>query len=162
MDMTSMLSLNQRERVYKNPTVNADSFDQRQFNGLLNKSKGLQELKNKGDIVFPMYSQLMGDIWSTFYKNQPQLLEEIPEELACNQAYIQTIMKDEEFEDYRKNTKFDEVSAALSTISFGNKVLEWIQKQQFEDREFNKAVQQALKAQNEHHQIDEKQSEQNH
>src|SRR4051812_41854130 len=155
MDRTSVKNLNPRERVYRNPTVNADSFDKRQFNSLLNKSKGLQELKGKGDIVFPLYSQLMGDIWSSFYKNKPQLLAEIPEELASNQAYIQTIMKDEEFEDYRKNTKFDEVSAALSTISFGNKVLEWIQKQQFEDREFNKAVQQALKAQNEHHQIDE-------
>ena len=160
MDMTSMLSLNRRERVYKNPTVNADSFDKRQFNSLLNKSKGLQELKDKGDIVFPMYAQLMGDIWSSFYKNQPQLLEEIPEELASNQAYIQTIMEDEEFEDYRKNTKFDEVSSALSTISFGNKVLEWIQKQQLEDKNFNKAIHQAMKAQQQKKQI-EQQSDQN-
>ena len=132
MDRTSRLSLDRRERVYKNPTVNADSFDKRQFNRLLNKSKGLQDLKSKGDIVFPMYAQLMGDIWSSFYKSQPQLLEEMPEELALNQAYIQTIMEDEEFEDYRKNTKFDEVSSALSTISFGNKVLKWIQEQQLE------------------------------
>ena len=158
--MTSMLSLNRRKRVYKNPTVNADSFDKRQFNSLLNQSKGLQELKEKGDIVFPMYAQLMGDIWSTFYKNQPQLLEEIPEELASNQAYIQTIMEDEEFEDYRKNTKFDEVSSALSTISFGNKVLEWIQEQQLEDKNFNKAIHQALKAQQQQKQH-EQQSDQN-
>ena len=114
---------------------------------MLNKSKGLQELKDKGNIVLPMYSQLMGDIWSSFYKSQPQLLEEIPEELTSNQSYIQTIMNDEEFEDYRKHTKFDEVSSALSTISFGNKVLEWIQKQQLEDEDFNKAIYQAMKAQ---------------
>jgi len=44
-----------------------------------------------------------------FYKNQLQLLEEIPEELTTNQGYIQTIMKNEEFEECRKNTKFDEV-----------------------------------------------------
>ncbi|KAA9023790.1 hypothetical protein [Niallia endozanthoxylica] len=154
MDMTSRLSLNRKKRVYKNPTVNADSFDKRQFNSLLNKSKGLQELKSKGDIVFPLYSQLMGDIWSSFYKSQPQLLEEIPEELTSNHAYIQTIMKNEEFEECRKNTKFDEVSSALSTISFGNKVLDWIQNQQLEDENFNKAVQQALKAQDMHQQTE--------
>jgi len=115
-------------------------------------------LKSKGDMVFPLYSQLMGYIWSTFYKHQPQLLEEIPEELTLNQAYIQTIMKNEEFEECRKNTKFDEVSSALSTISFGNKVLEWIQNQQLEDKNFNQAIHQALKAQQQQKQI-EQQSE---
>ncbi|WP_394237403.1 VWA domain-containing protein [Niallia oryzisoli] len=160
MDFTSIKNLNRRDRVYKNPTVNADSFDKRQFNSLLNKSKGLQELKSKGDIVFPLYSQLMGDIWSTFYKNQPQLLEEIPEELTSNQAYLQTIMKNEEFEECRKNTRFDEISSALSTISFGNKVLDWIQNQQLEDKNFNKAIHQAFKAQHQQ-KIIEQQSDRN-
>ena len=107
-----------------------------------------------------MYSQLIGDIWSSFYKSQPQLLEEIPEELASNQAYIQTIMEDEEFEDYRKNPKFDEVSSAFSTISFGNKVLEWIQEQQLENKNFNKVIDQAMKAQQQQKQHDQ-QSDQN-
>ena len=40
------------ERVYKNPTVNADSFDKRQFNSLLNKSKGLQELKGERKTLY--------------------------------------------------------------------------------------------------------------
>lgn len=160
MDYVNIKNLNRREKVYKHPTVNADSFDKRQFNSLLNKSKGLQELKRKGDIVFPMYPQLMGDIWSIFYKNRPQLLEEIPVELTANQSYIKTIMEDEEFEHNRNHTKFDEVSSALSTISFGNQVLEWIQNQQIMDREFNKAIYHAMQAQKKHQQI-EQESEQN-
>ena len=61
---------------------------------------------------------------------------------------------------YRKNTKFDEVSAAFSTISFGSKVLEWIKKQQFGAGSLTKLFYQALKAQQQQKQI-ERQFDQN-
>ena len=38
-----------KDHVYKNPTINADSFDKRRFNELLHMSKGLQY-----DVVFVM------------------------------------------------------------------------------------------------------------
>lgn len=144
MDFVNRWIPNQRERVYKHSTVNADAFDKRQFNSLLNKSKGLQQLKEEGDQVLPLYSQLMGDIWSALYKSRPKLLEEIPEELLANQAYMETVMKDAGFDEYRKTTRFDEISSALSTISFGNKVLNWIREQKETDERFSQSLQQAL------------------
>ncbi|WP_047981731.1 vWA domain-containing protein [Ornithinibacillus contaminans] len=139
--------LKKHEQIYKNNTINADGFDKRRFNELLKISKGLQELKGNGEQIFPAYSQLMGDIWSSLYKTKPHLLseDEISKELLPNHTYMQQVMEDEAFESNRDVTKLDNLSSALSTVSFSNKVLEWIQQARDQNEEFDNAVNEALK-----------------
>lgn len=142
--------LKKHEAIYQRNTVNADSFDRRRFNELLKMSKGLQEMKNMGDSEFPLFSQLMGDIWSGLYKSKPQLLpsEEISIELQANHSYMEKVMEDESFEVNREITKLDDLSSALSTISFSHKLMDWIKEKKEANEELNSALNEAVKALN--------------
>jgi uncharacterized protein with von Willebrand factor type A (vWA) domain len=134
--------LKSNEKIYRNSVLNADAFDKRRFNELLKLSKGLQKLKENGENEFPYFSQLMGDIWSSFYKTKPRLLEEeeILSELKANHSFMGKIMSDEGFKQTKKTTTFDDVSSALFTVYFGEKVLEWIKEIKEKNKEFEKAI----------------------
>src|SRR5690554_5201685 len=116
-----------KEQIYKNPTINSDSFDIRRFNELLSMSKGLQKLQQKGG-SHPYFDQLMGDIWSSFFKNNPQLLDkdDIPNELGFNHHLMERVLNDKTFNETHEYTKLDDLHSALSTIAFSDKVFEWI------------------------------------
>ncbi|MEC1158718.1 vWA domain-containing protein [Cytobacillus horneckiae] len=141
--------LRKHEIVYKNSTVNADAFDKRRFNELLKMSKGLKEIKSNGDAVFPLFSQLMGDIWSALYKSKPDLItDEIPKELLPNYSYMEKVMAEELFKGSRELTKLDDLSSALSTISFSNQVLDWINEEAKNNGEFKNALEKAMESYN--------------
>lgn len=158
--------LKKHEIIYQNNTVNADSFDKRRFNELLRMSKGLQTAKGQGDNEFPFFPQLMGDIWSALYKSNPQLLnaEEISKEVSVNHSYMERVMEDESFEVNRESTKLDDLSSALSTISFSNKVMDWIKERKEQNEKFRMAVngaQNALNDKNQNGQQEEKKTKKN-
>lgn len=136
-----------RDYVYKQPTINADAFDMRRFNELLQKSKGLQRVLKEGNI-FPMFDQLMGDIWASFFKNAPRLLDEVPEQLLNNRKIMERVMSDETYRQTHEHTKLDDLHSALSTIGFSEKVLEWIRKQ-VEDDQMHKKFANMRKMENE-------------
>jgi uncharacterized protein with von Willebrand factor type A (vWA) domain len=148
--------LKKHEIVYKTNTVNADSFDKRRFNELLRMSKGLQKMKGEGEKEVPQFSQLMGDIWSALYKSNPQLLhkEEVSNEVLLNHTFMNQVMEDESFESNREITKLDDLSSALSTISFSNKVMDWIKERKGNNDQFRNAVNDAMNALEEKEQDD--------
>lgn len=155
--------LKKHEIIYQNNTVNADSFDKRRFNELLRMSKGLQTAKGQGDNEFPLFSQLMGDIWSSLYKSNPQLLnaEEISKKVSVNHSYMERVMEDESFEVNRESTKLDDLSSALSTISFSNKVMDWIKETKEQNEKFRNAVNEAMNALEEKRQGGQEQKQRN-
>lgn len=132
--------LKKHEIVYQKNTVNADSFDKRRFNELLKLSKGLQQAREDGDSGFPLFSQLMGDIWSSLYKSRPKLLEDMSQEVQINHFLMEKALKDPSFEINRETTKLDDLSSALSTISFSNKVKDWIKEKAEQNEKFQKAL----------------------
>lgn len=119
-----------KDHIYKNPTVNADAFDKRRFNELLHMSKGLQKIKHEGRNE-PFFDQLMGDIWSSFFKNNPKLLnkEEISPDLSKNYQLMERILNDKEFHESHEYTKLDDLHSVLCTVGFAQKVFEWMKKQ---------------------------------
>lgn len=119
-----------KDMIYKYPTINADSFDKRRFNELLFMSKGLQKVKHEGRNE-PYFDQLMGDIWSSFYKAKPRLLdkEEINSNLFFNHQLMERVLNDGTFQETHEFTKLDDLHSALSTISFAKKIFQWIENQ---------------------------------
>lgn len=121
-----MKRLRRKDHVYKYPTINADSFDKRRFNELLLMSKGLQKAREKGKDE-PYFEQLMGDTWASFYKSEPKLLDETIPELIKNKNLMKRILNNDElYQETHQYTVLDDLHSALSTITFSNKILEWI------------------------------------
>lgn len=139
-----------RDHVYKTPTVNADSFDKRRFNELLDISKGLQKVKHEGR-NHPYFDQLMGDMWSSFFKNTPALLnkEEIGE-LIINYQIMEQLLNDESYQKAHEVTKLDDLHSTLNTIGFSDKVFKWLEEITDTDERTNEAYRNMKKQEREH------------
>ena len=137
-----------KDNIYQKPTINADTFDKRRYNELLHMSKGLQKVKNEGKEL-PFFDQLMGDMWSSFYKNSPQLLdqEDLNPELSNNHQIMERVLNDDLFQETHEYTKLDDLHSALSTVGFSEKVFQWIE----EMTDTNKDMQQAYNNMKEQH-----------
>lgn len=111
--------------------LNTDAFDRRRFKEIFAMSTSLQKLRKKSTV--PMFEHLLADIWASFYKMKPEIkLEEIDYSLKVNQAIMERILADEQFSNYRRFTRLDDLSAAIGTVKFGEKTVEWLVGQQDE------------------------------
>ena len=57
------------------------------------------------------------------------------------------VMKEEGFIQARSTTRLDDLSSALGTVRYSEKVYEWIDKHRKENEDFQKALDEAKKAQ---------------
>lgn len=127
-----------KDNVYRFPTIKVDSFDKRRFNELLFMSKGLQRVKKEGEGI-PFFDQLMGDIWSSFFKNNPQLVGEIPHELKTNQKIMKNVLNNEKFHETHEYTKLDDLYSCLCTVGLSERVFNWIKKEMASNPEIQQA-----------------------
>lgn len=137
--MKNKRRFSKKDIVYKEATINADSFDKRRFNELLFMSNGLQKLKDEGK-AHPYFDQLMGDIWSAFYKYHPRLLDEFNPNLILNHQLMKRLINDEQYNESHKFSRLDDLHSALSTIGFAEKIFKW-----FENLKSNDDLKQAYK-----------------
>lgn len=127
--------------------LNTDAFDKRRFKQIYNMSKKMQEM-SVGEIL-PTFNSLLSDIWSSLFKLKPKLTdEEVPEHLQANKALMEKIMNDESFENYRAFTKLDDLSSAIGTTKFGEKVSEWLEEQKQHNEDLQKQMEEMSRLQN--------------
>jgi|SRR5690625_495689 len=120
--------------------VNTDKFDKRRFNQIYEMSKGLQELKKEEEI--PMYKELLGDMWASLYKMNPELKhdDDIGEHLQPNKQLIERMIGEESYQDYREKTRLDDMLSAIGTMKYGEKTHQWLQEQREKDQELDKQM----------------------
>lgn len=120
--------------------LNTDTFDKRRFKEIYNMSQGLRKLSVDGEL--PIFEPLLGDIWASLYKMKPELSEdEIPDVLQVNKSFMEKIMNDDSFENYRNFTRLDDLSSAIGTVKFGEKTNEWLIEQKEQDEDLRKQMQ---------------------
>ncbi|WP_252503075.1 hypothetical protein [Sporosarcina sp. Marseille-Q4943] len=94
-----------------------DAFDKRRFNEIYIMSKGIQKVRDEGEL--PTFETLLADIWASLYKMNPEITEEeVAGDLKVNKALMERIMADESFENYRNFTRLDDLSSAIGTVKF--------------------------------------------
>lgn len=69
--------------------------------------------------------------------------------VQVNKLFMENIMKDDSFENYRNFTRLDDLSSAIGTVKFGEKTNEWLIEQKERDKGLQKQMQevQAMKRQ---------------
>ncbi|PID14825.1 MULTISPECIES: VWA domain-containing protein [unclassified Sporosarcina] len=129
-----------RIRNENHSVLNTDTFDKRRFKEIYKMSQGLQKLSLDGEL--PTIEPLLGDIWASLYKMKPELSEgKIPDDLQVNKSFMEKIMNDESFENYRNFTRLDDLSSAIGTVKFGEKTNKWLIKQKEQDEDLRKQMQ---------------------
>ena len=89
-----------------------------------------------------MFEPLLADIWASLYKMKPKIRAEgIDSVLKTNQSLMERIMADENFENYRRFTRLDDLASAIGTVKFGEKTNQWLADQQEEDEDLQKQMQ---------------------
>jgi len=141
--------------------INTDRFDRRRFGQILDMSERLQELEKKGQEVLPTFRPLMTDLWASLYKMKPSLLkeEEFDKEYQTNHDLMKRIISEEGYLQARSATKLDDLSSALGTIRFSEKVHEWVEEQKSFNDALRDALEEAMKAQQSLNHAQQKQQE---
>lgn len=146
--------------------LNTDRFDRRRFADLLSKSKNMAEMNEKGKEILPTFQPLMNDLWALLFKAKPELkeIDDVAESFHVNHHFIEKIMNLDGFEDFRKTTRFDDLSSSIGTLRYSETVTEWIMEQQKKNEKLkdllNSAKQQQQEIQQLQQQIEKAQQDQ--
>ncbi|MBA2176877.1 hypothetical protein H0266_18515 [Halobacillus locisalis] len=140
-----------KDRIYKKPSINSDSFDVRRFHQLYTASQGMKDVREKGKDL-PMFDNLIGDVWSSFYKSSPELLPDDKQspDVQSNAEMVGNMLNDDSFQSVHENTQFDDLMSGLSTINYSGKIFEWIDERRKENEEMDDAMNQAQDKKEEH------------
>jgi len=134
--------IKQLSKYRDNSILNTDNFDKRRFESLLEMSKGLKKINNTAKKELYTFEPLLNDIWASLYKTKPELKDEISEELQTNRTFMERIMNDEKFQEYRSYTMLDELASGIATKNFGEQTYEWILQQKEENERLKELLEQ--------------------
>ncbi|SOC21579.1 uncharacterized protein with von Willebrand factor type A (vWA) domain [Ureibacillus xyleni] len=143
------MELKQKDLVHTQElaTVNADKFDVRRFNELYKMASGLRNVCH-ANAKTPHFTNLVGDVWSGFYKSAPQL-KEVQEELAVNHALMEKLLADEDYQRQHEMTKLDDLLSTVTSINMSKELLNWVnnnQELQEQSKQFNNIKQREKRA----------------
>lgn len=112
--------------------LNTDTFDRRRFIEILEISQSLQKLRDVS--ILPTFEPLLGDIWASLFKMKPLLIaKDVEGFLSVNKLIMEVIMADEYCLYFRNFTRLNDLSSAISTIVFGEKINQWLVRKVEED-----------------------------
>ena len=134
-----------KRRISKNPNrsvLNTDAFDKRRFREIFEMSPALQRVRAESEM--PMFESLLADIWASLYKMKPKISVHVDSVLKVNKTLMERIMADEHHQNYRSFTRLDDLSSAICTVQFGEKMNHWLAERQKEDEELHKQIQHIL------------------
>lgn len=123
--------------------LNTDVYDRRRFRDLLELSPKLRGVEEEGRNLLPSFSPLMGDIWAGLFKMKPELKDEIPPELAVNHQFMQHVMQEEGYQQFRSFTRLDDLASALGSMKYSETVMNWVKEQAQRNDALSEALQQA-------------------
>lgn len=105
--------------------LNTDTFDRRRFIEILEISQSLQKLRDVS--ILPTFEPLLGDIWASLFKMKPLIkAKDVEGFLSVNKLIMEVIMADEYYLYFRNFTRLHDLSSAISTIVFGEKINQWL------------------------------------
>lgn len=81
--------------------LNTDRYDRRRFAELLEMSPALQSVEKDGSEVLPSFRYLLGDVWAGLFKNNPRVLEDVPDDLRLHRTIMEQLLEAPEFQDLR-------------------------------------------------------------
>lgn len=120
--------------------LNTDSFDKRRFEQIFDMSKRLKQME--GLSQYPMFKELLGDIWASLYKMSPELKDEIPEQLEPNKELISRLLDNKDYQNYHSTTQLDDFMSAVGAVRFGEVIHDWIEKERQENEALNDKLEQ--------------------
>lgn len=135
--------------------LNTDSFDRSMYQELRDSSKTLQKTEEEGSKNYTAFPHLLGDTWAGLFKNLPEINPICPKGVKANQALMEHVLQNPEFQAMREYTKLDELASALGASQLSseldkiisqNKEVQEAQKQAQEQQEKAEQAQNAAEA----------------
>ena len=117
--------------------LNTDSFDRSMYQELRDSSKTLQKTEEEGSKNYTAFPHLLGDTWAGLFKNLPEINPICPKGVKANQALMEHVLQNPEFQAMREYTKLDELASALGASQLSSELDKIISQ--------NKEVQEAQK-----------------
>lgn len=132
--------------------LNTDSFDRRRYLEIYNMSKKLQEVGREGKKLLPSFPSLQGDIWASFYKMNPEVMENVEKDLLTNKLLMERIMSHRAYEKYRDSTRLDDLTSAIACLSMSKETQQWLENEMYRNQQLRNAFEQLQQKQEQYRQ----------
>ncbi|RUL52167.1 MULTISPECIES: VWA domain-containing protein [Lysinibacillus] len=96
-----------------------------QFNELLSYAKTLRSLCEEGEKFFNGFTNLVGDIWSSFYRPTFELNNSF--NMNFHYQFIERMLLTNEYNNWKKLTQLDELLSLLTTEFFVQRIISYFQ-----------------------------------
>lgn len=108
------MELTRKDIVYKqdDAVVNVGKYDVRRFNELYKMAGNIRAIC-EGNQQVPEFTDLVGDVWSSFYKSAPSA-KEVKPEFTLNKGLIEKLLSSSEYQSQHEHTKLED---HLSTVT---------------------------------------------
>jgi len=104
--------------------VRQDAFDKLTWTDMRKSSDVLTEKVLQGQQFLDLFPELSQDVFSSLYKFEPTLTEEVPTGTELNRKQMESIMESEQYNTLRTYTALDDFSSAMATADVLNTVIQ--------------------------------------
>ena len=109
------------------------------FNELVQLASSLHDTCYDGEKIYPGFIHIIGDIWSVFYLQNPQLNHSTKDNNDIQYEVLTYLMQTEEFAKWQSLTATDELLSVLIAVSVSEQLKQWLKE--------NEALRQAQRKQ---------------
>lgn len=127
--MNKNLSEYLRSNNEHSSVLNTDMFDRRRFDELVEMSDELKLLSEEEPP--PMFKELLGDIWASFYKTNPSLssVGDLNKGLSANHRFMIKVMNQDFYHQHKPKSELNDTLSVLGTMEMGEATLDWFDEQ---------------------------------
>lgn len=120
--------------------IQQDAMDRLLYEDQRDDNPGLGELEQTGEAKTPIWPDVVQDVWSGLFKQDPQMAEDANGPLAKAMAEV---METQEWKNLREQTRLDLLGSSIGTMTFGKSFLEALPDEVFEAEEAAQIAQNA-------------------
>ena len=111
---------------YEKTVLYASERQFERFNELVHLAKILHDTVDDGEKMYTGFINIIGDIWSVFYLQNPQLNPSMKEGNDIQYDLLTHLMQTEEFKRWQSLTAKDDLLSVLTAVSISEQLKKWL------------------------------------
>ncbi|MEE1130729.1 MAG: VWA domain-containing protein [Caryophanon sp.] len=125
--------------MYEQSVLHIEQLEMDRFNQLLQMAKVFQQVCYEGTKLHPQFTNIIGDLWAAFYKQDVMFQEDIPPQRETAKQIVTSLIESESYVARHAITIGDDLLSVLCAMAMSEALKKWLEQNNVEhQREENK------------------------
>lgn len=125
--------------MYQQSVLHVEQTNLDRFNQLLQMASVFQQVCHEGNKLHPQFTNIIGDIWVAFYKQDIVRRQDVPQQLQTSVQILDSLLETEAYKVRHGITVGDDLLSVLCAMAMSEALKKWLEQHNVEhQREENK------------------------